>query len=275
MFKTLFFILLMSGSSVLWAQRTVSLAPNLTETLFALGLGEKVVGVTDYCLFPPEAQTKTSVGGYLDPSLERIVGLQPDLVVCLPEHQTIRIQLEQLGLKVLEIQNYSLADLYNMISQLGSVFQVQAEATALSEKIQSDLAAVKCERDPKLRVLAIVGRDYGMGIRELYCVGSKGFMNEILEWTGMQSAVESQANFFPQVGAEGVVQMDPDIILDLVMGNGEWDSAKIKADWQQLQNLRAVQEQHVYVLADPMIFVPGPRVASSVKRLLDVVGCPE
>jgi iron complex transport system substrate-binding protein len=257
-------------------QRVISMAPNLTESMFALDLQKHLVAVTDFCDYPPQARLLPRIGGYLDANLEAMVALSPDLVLVLPEHRDLSLQLQQLHIETLELRNFDLADLWNTLTRLGERFAVQARAEVLIHSLKQVLVQQNCPDATGMRCLVVIGREYGRGIRDLYCVGSKGYLAELLVLAGGHSVVQTESAHYPQLSAEGVLALDPDIILDLVpdVGLAAERRKAYLADWQQLSQLRAVRRGRVVVLADPSLFVIGPRIGQSLATLANALGCP-
>ena len=163
------------------AQLIVSLAPSLTETLFAIGAGNAVAGVTSYCTYPKEATQKPQVGGMINPSLEAIVALRPDLIVLSMEGNVREDfdRLTTLGAAVFVSNPRSLADIQNSIRQLGTLAGRSAEASRLATELAAAEAdVVRGVSGPKVRTLLIVS------IRPLIVAGGHTFLNELLETAG-------------------------------------------------------------------------------------------
>ena len=142
-------------------RRIVSMAPSITETLFALGLGDRVVGTTSYCNHPPEAREKPRIGGFHDPNFEAVVALRPDLVVTLVEQQSARDALAILGIPVATVSHQTIDGILESIPALGDACGVQPRAEALAGELRARLARI-ARRTAGLRrprVLIVVGRD--------------------------------------------------------------------------------------------------------------------
>ena len=146
-------------------RRIVSLSPSITESLFALGLGERVVGVTDFCDYPPEATTRSKVGGYYDLNYEAVVALSPDLMVCLPEHADLLDDLDRLDLSHLTVNHRRVEAILKSLTTLGQTFGVLKQAEVLVETIRARLQAVQGRTidETRPRVLVCVGSQHGIG----------------------------------------------------------------------------------------------------------------
>ena len=148
-------------------ERIASLAPSTTETLFALGLGDRIVGVCDYCKYPPEALAKPKLGGYYTPNYEALVEARPDLVVLLPEHRAIRDRILELGMEVLDADHRSVEGILYSITAIGETCGIQERATALRADLEARIEKVKSQMKdrPRPRVLISVGRAMNEGAR--------------------------------------------------------------------------------------------------------------
>jgi iron complex transport system substrate-binding protein len=162
--------------------RIISASPSITEMLYALGLGDSVVGVTTYCHYPPEVRDKPKIGTYLRPSMETIVALQPDLVVVLQEHGALADQLKRAGLETLALRHNNLDGIYDSIEKLGTQIGAENRAAELVDEMRQRLTAVQraaAGREPRTTMF-IVGRTPAT-IADLVIVGRGPFLNELIE----------------------------------------------------------------------------------------------
>jgi iron complex transport system substrate-binding protein len=254
----------------------VSLSPSTTETLFALGLGDRVVGVTRFCQYPPEAQTRTKVGGYLDPSYEAIVALEPDLVVLRGEKAEYVDGFKALGLEVLAVRHQSVDDILAAIRTIGRACGAQDRADRLAADLEDRMQQLR-QRTAGLerpRVLLVIERTLGTGkIQDVYVAGGDGFLHATIELAGGQNACPKTSVGAPVVSADGIVQMNPEVIVELMSkerlaGRSEQE---VLADWQPLSDLAAVRAGRVYLVADEGILVPGPRFLRLAERLARLI----
>lgn len=254
------------------ARRIVSMAPSITEILFAVGAGEQVVGVSAFTQWPPEAAELVALGGHLDVSVEALVALRPDLV--LTNGTLPGLEGERFGLRVEEVSFERFEDVLGAVTAIGGWVGRQEQAQALITKMRGELEAVR-RQAPKqrLRVLLVVGRDAGQ-LRNVYCASGGSFLVHVLEAAGGVDALDVDA-YWPQASLEQIVSADPDVIVELSpqQGAGEQDAAR--AVWSQaLPSARAVAAGQVYVLTGGHLLIPGPRlgqVARELSRLLTEV----
>ncbi len=259
-------------------ERIISTSPSITEMLYALGLGDKVVGVTSYCHFPPEVRDKAKIGNYLRPDLETIVSLQPDLVVALAEHGELRPRLERLGLKVLDLQHNDLTGIYRSINKLSQQTGVPERGAALVQRIQNDLEAVRrrAEDLPRRSTLFIVGRTPG-AIQGVVVVGAGPFLNELIEIAGGDNLLREAGQHYPQISRETILVRRPEVILDMgdmaaTDGVTAEHKRSIEALWRrEFPQIPAVTAGRVYAVADDRYVVPGPRVAEAAKMLFELI----
>jgi iron complex transport system substrate-binding protein len=253
-------------------RRIVSLAPSLTETLFALGVGDRVVGVTRYCAFPPEVRGLPKVGGHLDPNFEAIVSLEPDLVVLIPSGEANARRLESLGVPVLQVDQHDVESLLNSVSVLAAACGVEESGIRVRADIERRLAAVAAlvEGAPRPRTVVVVGHDIGGGVvRSVWAAGPDTFYSGVLEVAGGVNAVQGGVVQYPEISREGLATLDPDVVLDVVAGVEErgLEMTEILTGWRQLNELRAVREDRFRVLEGDVMVVPGPRLPEMVREV--------
>jgi iron complex transport system substrate-binding protein len=257
--------------------RIVSTAPGFTETLFALGLGDKVVGVSRYCNYPAAAQKLPRVGTYLKPSVERIAALRPDLVLMHEELSAEREQLERLGLRVLTLRNVTLPQILQTIQRIGDATGTATQAKQLLAGIETQFARVRSKLGSRVprTLLFIVGRNTGT-LENLVVTGKGSWLNEVMQVAGGRNAMGDGLVAYPKLSLEGVLRLDPDVIVDM----GDMADTRsvppqkireVKALWSTQSTLRSVRAQRIFAVAADLFVVPGPRVgecAEAFARML-------
>jgi iron complex transport system substrate-binding protein len=245
-------------------ERIVSLAPSLTETLFALGLEERIAGVTDYCDYPPAALGKPRVGGAVNPNLEQIVALRPDLVLAtraLNRRETVEA-LERLGIAVYATDPRSVDDVLGSARRLGELAGAAEAAEALVAKLRMRLAALRWHlegREPR-RVLFIVWHD------PLISIGHTTFLADALRRAGAESVVESEQEW-PRLSLEEVMRRQPDYLV-FASAHAEtagqtFEALRARPGWRRLD---AVREGRVAVISDA-VNRPAPRLLEAIEQL--------
>lgn len=259
-----------SGSAA--PERIVTMAPSVTEVVFALGLGDRVVGVGDYCRFPPEVLDRPKVGGVLNPNYERIVGLRPDAVVLLESAGRDPSAFRKLRLPVLQVNHLNVEGILASFEQIGAACGAQAKARTIVADMQRRLERIaeKTAGRPRPRVLVAIDRTLGTGsLQDVYITGHDGHIDRIIELAGGQNAYTGEQARFPVVSQEGILKINPEIIVDLACGlaGKDVDPASLRADWQCLEEVDAVRNGRVYLIGDNYATIPGPRFILVVERL--------
>jgi iron complex transport system substrate-binding protein len=245
-------------------QRIISLSPNVTEILFALGLGDKIVGVTRFCSYPPEVKEKMKVGGYLDPNYEAIVSLKPDVVVLLSGFESIKNSLSELGIKYLEVDNKTVAEIMESIDYLGKQFSVEQQAKAILAEMRSKIERIKqkTSHSDRPKVLIVVERTPGTGtIEDVYVAGKNTFYDELINMAGGINAFEDEKIAYPIVSAEGIIHLNPEFIIDLIpqLQQTGVSTTTLEKDWASLPQIDAVENNQVHILSQDYAVIPGPR----------------
>ncbi|BDC49144.1 ABC transporter substrate-binding protein [Bryobacterales bacterium F-183] len=253
-------------------QRIVSTAPSFTETLFALGGGKRVVAVSTYCHFPPEADKLPRIGTYLTPNVEAIAQLRPDLVLVHAEQAQQNAQMQRLGLKTLALRNTTLADTMQSIALVGAAIGATAQAKALEQQIRGRFAAIEktSQGKPRRTLLFIVGRTPGR-LEGMIAVGKGSYLNELIRIAGGRNVMGDSPLAYPHLSMEGVMRLNPDVIVDMGDMSVTGDVTKahidaVRALWEtQRGKVRAVREKRLYPVAADIFVVPGPRVAEAAE----------
>lgn len=253
-------------------RRIVSLAPSVTQILFELGLGERVVGVTSFCRFPAEARQLPKVGGVLDPDYEAILALRPELVIELIEHEQSLPGLAKLGLPRLVVCHQDVESSLESITTIGRACAAEPQAQRLRKGLEARLHQIQqlTASRPRPAVLLVVDRTWGAGrIEDVYVAGSDGHLNRALHLAGGRNVCASAHVPFPVVSAETILRLKPEVIVDLVFEEAaqRLGQQRIRRDWQQLDRLPAVGAGRVFVVADDRVKLPGPNVVRLVECL--------
>ena len=244
--------------------RIISLSPGITETLFALGAGNRVIGVTRFCKYPPEAQEKEDVGGYLDPNFEAIAALNPDCVFVLHEQEEVHKYLYELQLKFVTVRDETLEDILDSVRTIGEVCGVEEKAGDIIAHIESRMQTVKDVTGglPRVKVLISVGRNPGTGsLEDVYCAGRNTLYDELITCAGAVNAYDGHTIAYPVLSAEGLYHLNPDIIIDLIpdIDSRGLNKTAVIDDWQSIKGVAAVKNNRVHVLSSDYAVIPGLR----------------
>ena len=256
--------------------RLVTMAPSLTETVFALGLGDRVVGVTRFCRYPAEASRKATVGGFFDPDYEAIVQLEPDLVLLLPEHAEHRVNLEELGLTTFTIPQRTVPEILDSVRTVGRVCGLAAEAEKLADSLQHRVDAVErmTMGIPQPGVLVTVGRNMGTGRIEGVFVAGKGtFYDELLRSAGGMNVYDGRLLSYPTLSTEGVLRVNPQVVVELApdLAGRNVTVEEALADWNGMEGLNALTDGRIHVVVEDFATVPGPRFVDFLELLARLV----
>ena len=268
----------LAGGAAANARRIISLAPSITETLYALGLGEHIVGVTRFCLPPPGA-APALIGGFSEAWYEPIALLRPTLAVLPTDKARIRDDLTRLGLPLVSVETRSLAGLLRGIHALGEATHARHAAHLLERDITARLArarrhAAAHAHGAPPRVLICVmqeGEGHG-GLHHVTAIGREDFYNALLRIAGGVNAYAGGLPY-PRLSPEALLRLDPDVIIHLT--HDATTAAASAAAWASLKGLRAVRTGAVHILADRTCTIPGPgatRMVDVFSRLLFPAG---
>ena len=258
-------------------KRIVSTAPSITELLYALGLGDRVVGVDRFSRFPAEAQRKAKIGDYVNPNLEAIAALRPDLVIIPANPIRLAERLGVLRLKVLEIDQDSLAKLYESFRIVGQATGAAAQAAKLEATVRAQLEAIRVRAAPlkRTRVMFVVGRTPNR-LDGLIVVGQASYLNEIIALAGGENVFRDAVAPYPGVSLEEVLARNPDVIIDMgemadTVGVTEERKREVTSLWDRLSSVAAVKQHRVYAVASDIYVEPGPRVVDAAKAFLEML----
>lgn len=254
-------------------QRIVSTLPSSTEMLFAVGAGDQVVGVTRFCKFPPEAQEKTIIGGLLDINYEIIYSLNPDLAVIQAGEGENKTMFEKMKIPVLEIETRSMDGIIKSIRDIGAAVGRIKEAEEVAGNIERKIQFIedKVSALNKPRVLVTFLRPVGDGeIHDVYIAGNHTFFNDVIKIAGGQNAYEGyRVVTSPVVNAEGIIQMNPDVIIELMGDLPQKDFSVEQAlkDWGMLSDLSAYKNKRIYIMDKQYAGIPGPRITMTLDEV--------
>jgi len=250
------------------AHRVVSLAPNVTEILFALGAQETLVGVDSFSDYPPAATQVARVGTDLEPSFEKIVALRPDVVVTATtaNPQQAAEAIERMGVPIYVTRTETLADLEPTVLDLGVLVGRAQAAHALAARIREGVAGVRAAtaRAPRVRTLLLVWSD------PLFVVGKHTYTSDLLAAAGGANVAEDAGDGFPKYSLERVLRHQPEV---MIVGSHKNDDPKQSpfAYWQRFPELPAVRTGRLHAVDGDLIFRPGPRVVEGARALAAIL----
>jgi iron complex transport system substrate-binding protein len=252
-------------------QRIISLIPSVTEMLFAIGAGPRVVGVGRFDRYPPEALTRIKVGGLIDPDIERIISLKPDLVVVYATQTDLRTQMSRAHIPIYLYQHSGLSDITETIRSLGKAVGSEPASEELAGRIERDLAAIRTRvaRRPRPRTLLVFGRD-AETLRGIYASGGVGFLHDMLEVAGGANVFAEVKRQSIQATSEVILARAPEVILEIGLETASSPKRNLRA-WDAIGSVPAVRTHRIYQIRGDEMMNPGPRVAQAVRRMADAL----
>jgi len=250
------------------AKRIISIIPATTEMLFAMGAGNRVVAVGSYDRFPPEVDKLPRVGALLDPNVERILSLRPDLVILYGTQTDLRQQLDRAHVPFYAYLHRGLPDITQTIRSLGMRVGVERAGNALADRLEQQLAEIRAKvaGSSRPKTLLVFGRDPGT-LRNIDASGGVGFLHDMLEVAGGTNAVGDVKQQSVMMSTELVLARAPDVIIELRYARGDATTAADLHAWDALPSVPAIRNHKVFMLQGEEFVVPGPRIVLAADRL--------
>ena len=253
--------------------RVVTAAPALAEMVCALGAREHLVGVSRFCLHPPELQGLPRVGGIIDPDLETISGLAPDLLLWQGRPENLRELAERRGVRMETFRIETLAEVRAALRRLGELLERPTQAEAEVARIDSALAAAgRGRQGPPLRALLVLGHQPG-DLSQIASAGPETFVSECLQAAGGENVLRDiPGGAWPYVAPEVLLRERPELIVELQPDPVDAArAAALRADWQALGALPAVQAGRIAIVCGDEVLLPGPRLDHLIDKLARAV----
>jgi iron complex transport system substrate-binding protein len=251
------------------AGRIVSIIPAVTEMLFAMDAGPQLVAVGSFDRYPPAVERLERVGALLDPDLEKILGLRPDLVVLFRSQVELHEQLRRAGIPTFLYTHGGLADITATMRQLGARIGRAMEAERAAARIEARLDEVRrrVSGGPRVRTMVVFGRE-ARALRGIYASGGVGFLHDMLELAGGTNVFAEVKRENVQVSTELIIAQRPEAIVELRVT--PLSDAELRAEldvWKVLASVPAVRNERVHIIADERMVIPGPRVVDAAELL--------
>lgn len=255
--------------------RILSITPAGTEILFDLGLGDCVVGVTKYCTWPPEAADKPDIGDMMHVNLEVVAGLKPDLVLLSNMNEHLRDRMQAMGYPVAVVHQDNFAQICDSIAAVGEVCGIPERAAARVRELHEEVAMLssRAEGFPPPRVLVVVGRDTADELfRKVYVAGKRSFYNDLLGEARAENVFTGDVQY-AQISREGLLRLNPDIVIELLgeHGGGDWTIDTTQAQWSSFRDLRAARSGDVALIKGDFTLRAGPRYPLVLDAFIRVI----
>ena len=259
---------LQPSALVAQAKRVISIIPSTTEMLFAMGAGDRVIAIGTYDRYPPEAQKLPRVGALIDPNVEQILQMRPDLVVMYGTQTELKRRLDRARIPAYAYEHKGLADITATIRTLGARVGAEAAANALATRLERQLADIRARvsKSPRPRTLLVFGREKGT-LTGIDASGGEGFLHDMLETAGGADVLGDLKRQSVMVSTEMLLARAPDVIIELRYARNDSTADADMRDWNTLASVPAVRNHRVYLLRGEEFVVPGPRVAAATERI--------
>ena len=251
--------------------RIISMAPNLTEILFALGLDEEIVGVTRFSTYPPQAKEITNVGTFWQPDIEAVLACRPTLVLTLgfAQQTVLADRLKHIGCETLTLDIESIQQFYSAIAVIGHKVNKAPQAQLLIEKLQdkqAQLVAKYADASPR-KVLWVIQRE------PLRVAGTNTFINELIEVAGGVNAIGDTIHQYPPISDEEVIGSMPDVIIEPVMDPDQFQTQKETAKdfYRQFGMVPAVQNKRICIIDGDLVSRLGPRLDEGLRMIAEYI----
>ena len=249
-------------------RRIISLAPSLTEILYALGLGDRVVGVTRFSSYPPEAALKPKVGTYTNLNIEKIISLGPDLVIGTVdgnESGTVSM-LEEVGLQVFIVDPRSVAQVIQTVSELGRLCGVNEKGAALSRMLQGRVDRILEKTGTRKKPLVFLQ----INLRPIITVSRHTYHHDLIRLAGGVNMTQNAFLNYPRISLEEVIRQKPEVILISSMEQGG-TFKKARTEWMKWTSLPAVRQNRVHLIDSDLIDRPSPRIVTGLEAMARLI----
>ncbi len=251
-------------------ERIVSFGPSITETLFALGLDEKVVGVTNYCDYPQAAESKPKIGDAFNPSLEKIIELEPDLVFTV-KHEQLNTELDTLGVKFIVLDPKDVDGIFKDIELVGKVTGTEERANKLVKDMRDSIAqvSIRVEGAPKVRVFFIVD---ATDLNNPWTAGAGSFIDALITMAGGENVAAEAHGAWVQFSIEQIVSSDPEvIIIQTMVGGIPTVSKEVLEKHPAWREMTAVKQGRILLINGDLVSRPGPRIVLGLEEMAKII----
>jgi len=258
--------LLMAVRFPLYGKRIVTMAPALTETVFALGEGDNIVGNTKFCNYPEEAKKITRIGGLLDVNLELLISAKPDVIILYPENYE-QMKIMEGKARLVTVKHTNLKDIMEGIAAIAKALDVEDRGGRLLAQMKGQMDRIRenAAGKKKMKTLLVIGRNPDK-MTNMYIVGKKDFLSQLVEVAGGVNAYDGGINY-PSISMESVVAMNPDAIIELSAFHESIEDQKILDSWGRYSFITAVKNKKILIIRDALWLIPGPRVPQIAQKM--------
>lgn len=243
------------------------MSPAITEFLFEIGVGSRVVGITDFCIYPPATAGIPRVGGFVNPNLERLVSLKPDLIILNNDSAKLQEHANNLGIKTLKLNMLNLDSILKSILVLGNELGAQESAQALHSRLTQGIEFYQSKvKNKKKKSTLIILADSSDMLKDLFAAGKGTFLDELLTLAGGENILTNTLSNYPKLTKEFIISRSPEIIIEAIprpdFSSKEGNSHK--THWGNYTTIQAVKDNNIHFIIYDFILIPGPRLLQIV-----------
>jgi iron complex transport system substrate-binding protein len=253
------FLLLSLALNIFASERIIALSPSVNEIIFALGEGDKIVGNTTYCKYPQASLGIPKVGGYFNPSLEKIVSLNPTLVIMQPNNYKLSQKLQELGIKTKIVYIDSLSNIKASISDIGEILEKKERAQTIISDIDIELEKLKNITNGK-KILVVMGHNTSL-VSRIFVAGQNLYFDDVINASGNTNALQSERKGQPVLNMENIIACNPDIVILLAHSMHEKGLSRdeLVNPWIELP-INAGRTKSIYIIDKLYAGIPSDRL---------------
>jgi iron complex transport system substrate-binding protein len=270
-FLSVIFLCALSEESAAEKKRIISLAPAITEIIYALQAEDLLVGVSSYCDYPAEAKAIEKVGGFINPNIEKIISLKPDMVILSPNSGTKMVEesLRRLGIPNRVVSFYTIKELLASFVEIGILVGKETEGRALERQLQNAIHDIESNVQLKARPKILFVREH----TPLYVAGEKTYEDDLITIAGGDNCIDGGRERYPHYTMESVIALNPDTIIDATYYEtpSPAQKAEIKNFWAQFKGISALENKNIFIIKTDIHSVPGPRTYELLYLLAEIV----
>lgn len=253
--------------------RIICASPVMTEIIFALGCGDRIVGISEYTTYPKEALELPVIGTAITPNKERLLTLEPDIIIGQGKQATLVNYCKLYKIRCISLDMDNMNDVYTSIQIIADILQESECGKKLVKNIQQQISDIKSqiENSPARKVLFLFGRQPG-DLTGLTTIGPGSFLDELITVAGGSNIFHDAKGPYPQISKESLVMRAPEIIMELhPAGISKKNSEKLYSDWSRLPPMPATKNGNIYYMTNNYLLIPGPRMGMTVKRFAKTI----
>ena len=253
--------------------RIISLAPHITEIIYALGAQDDLLAVTDFCNYPPDAQEKEKIGGLLDPNIEKMIALKPTHLFGLPSHEKLSEQLQPFGFQIQMMPNEQVSEVFASIRQIGSSIGRREKAEQLAVHLTSQLDSLRVlqKKQAPLPAVLLIGRNAGT-LQNMTVAGTQTYLDELWRLMGGENIYRDLPTRYGVVNLESLLIRNPTVIIEFDMQKKHCiEKEKVGPEWQVLHGITAVKNGYLFVIGGNHTMIPGPRLTTLARDFYEII----